>query len=420
MSGSSGFPGFHNHGYDHDYSRPLFRVSSFSDNGGGDEQEHHVLSPRGRSMSRTTSTLTAPPRRLSPAVSKLSMKKLQQVVNEMSPEDEEMELMKEKYTKLLLGEDMSGSGKGVCTAVAISNAITNLYGTNLLLLQVMATSPRSDILMNLPALEKLETMLLDILDSFDKTDFWYVDQRKQSFSDNMKSFQRGEDKWWLPEPCVPESGLSDRLHLELQHKRDQASQIHKMAMEINSGILSEMQVPLSYIETLPKSGKMGVGDAIYRYMSSGDQFSPDHLLNFLNLSSEHEALEIADRVEAAMYVWRRKASMTLVVTKWENVTELNADGDKNLILASRARSLLLCLKQRFPGLSQTTLDTSKIQYNKDIGQAILESYSRVLESLAYNIVSWIDDVLIADGNVRKGHNIRMQKQEFSKLSPQQY
>jgi hypothetical protein len=40
----------------------------------------------------------------------------------------EMELMKEKYAKLLLGEDMSGSGKGVCIAVAISNSITNLYG----------------------------------------------------------------------------------------------------------------------------------------------------------------------------------------------------------------------------------------------------------------------------------------------------
>lgn len=146
-----------------------------------------------------------------------------------------------------------------------------------------------------------------------------------------------------------------------------------MAMEINSGILSEMQVLLSYLETLPKSGRVGVGDAIYRYMSSGDQFSPEHLLNFLNMSSEHEALEIADRVEAAMYVWRRKASTTHVVSKWENVTELNANGDKNLVLASRARSLLLCLKQRFPGLSQTTLDTSKIQYNKDIGQAILES-----------------------------------------------
>jgi hypothetical protein len=42
----------------------------------------------------------------------------------------ELELVKERFSKLLLGEDMSGGGKGVCTAVAISNAITNLYGTN--------------------------------------------------------------------------------------------------------------------------------------------------------------------------------------------------------------------------------------------------------------------------------------------------
>ena len=40
----------------------------------------------------------------------------------------ELEMMKERFSKLLLGEDMSGSGKGVCTAVTISNAITNLYG----------------------------------------------------------------------------------------------------------------------------------------------------------------------------------------------------------------------------------------------------------------------------------------------------
>jgi hypothetical protein len=42
----------------------------------------------------------------------------------------EMEIVKERFSKLLLGEDMSGGGKGVCTAVAISNAITNLYGTH--------------------------------------------------------------------------------------------------------------------------------------------------------------------------------------------------------------------------------------------------------------------------------------------------
>jgi hypothetical protein len=41
----------------------------------------------------------------------------------------EVEMMKEKFAKLLLGEDMSGGAKGVCTAMAISNAITNLSGT---------------------------------------------------------------------------------------------------------------------------------------------------------------------------------------------------------------------------------------------------------------------------------------------------
>jgi PRONE (Plant-specific Rop nucleotide exchanger) len=36
--------------------------------------------------------------------------------------------MKEKFARLLLGEDMSGSGKGVSSALALSNAITNLSG----------------------------------------------------------------------------------------------------------------------------------------------------------------------------------------------------------------------------------------------------------------------------------------------------
>lgn len=38
---------------------------------------------------------------------------------------------------------------------------------------------------------------------------------------------------------------------------------------------------------------------------------------------------------------------------------------------------------------------------QDVGQAILESYSRVLESLAFKIVSWIGDVLYIDGSVKK-------------------
>ncbi|CAB4269998.1 unnamed protein product [Prunus armeniaca] len=325
--------------------------------------------------------------------------------------DAELEMMKERFAKLLLGEDMSGSGKGVCTAVTISNSITNLYATvfgqNLrleplnpekkamwkremnCLLSVcdymvelipypkickmgQKWRPRSDLYINLPALQKLDAMLIEVLDSFQDTEFWYAEEG--SMSSNSKrsgsgSFrrvivQRNEEKWWLPIPCVPPGGLSEKSRKHLKHKRDSSNQIHKAAMAINSSILAEMEIPDSYMSTLPKSGKSCLGDSIYRYMCTTGKFSPEHLLDCLNLATEHEALELADRVEASM-------------------------SDKNHILAERAECLLFCLKQRYPELSQTSLDTCKIQYNRDVGQAVLESYSRVLESLAFNIVAWM-------------------------------
>ncbi|KAJ6311836.1 hypothetical protein OIU77_013564 [Salix suchowensis] len=83
-------------------------------------------------------------------------------------------------------------------------------------------------------------------------------------------------------------------------------------------------------------------------------------------------------------------------SSWEMVKDLIVDGDKRELLADRAESLLLSMKQWFPNLTQTTLDTSKIQFNKDVGKSIIESYSRVLESLAFNIVARIDDLLYVD------------------------
>ncbi|XP_052192141.1 rop guanine nucleotide exchange factor 3-like [Diospyros lotus] len=371
------------------------------------------------------------------------------------PVDMALELMKERFSKLLLGEDMSGSGKGVCTAVTISNAITNLYASvfgqhlrleplnpdkklmwkremNCLLsvcdyifefiptsqslkdgteVEVMANRPRSDIFINLPALRKLDLMLLDILDSFQETEFWYAEQgsmsgnstRSGSFRRIIQPQSKGE-KWWLPVPCVPPCGLSEQWRKHLRHKRDCANQIHKAAMTINGTILAEMEVPDSYIASLPKCGKASVGDTIYRYMCSADKFSPDHLLDYLNISSEHEALELADKVEASMYIWRRKACMSHSKSSWDMVKDFMSEidrTDKNRVLAERAEILLFCLKQRYPELAQTSLDTCKIQYNRDLGQAILESYSRVLEGLAFNTVAWIDDVLFVDKTTKR-------------------
>lgn len=124
-------------------------------------------------------------------------------------------------------------------------------------------------------------------------------------------------------------------------------------------------------QPLFQNGKASLGDIIYRYISS-DQFYPECLLDCLDLSSEHQAIELANRVEASIYIWRRKtnskpansANRTNSRSSWEMVKELMIDADKRELLADRAESLLLCLKQRFPGLPQTSLDMSKIQYSK--------------------------------------------------------
>jgi len=110
---------------------------------------------------------------------------------------------------------------------------------------------------------------------------------------------------------------------------------------------------------------------VYRYITS-DQFSAECLLDCLDLSSEHVALEIANRVESSIYVWRRRAhskpppnpNRSTTKSSWEMVKDLMVDGDKRELLAERAESLLLSLKHRFPNLTQTALDTSKIQFNK--------------------------------------------------------
>ncbi|KAI4318570.1 hypothetical protein MLD38_032255 [Melastoma candidum] len=371
----------------------------------------------------------------------------------------EVEMMKERFAKLLLGEDMSGGGKGVCSALAISNAITNLSATvfgelwrleplapqkkamwcremDWLLsvsdsivelvpsiqqfpgggaYEVMATRPRSDLYVNLPALKKLDAMLVGILEGFSETEFWYVDRGILMEDGNVctKDIPQGrpslreEEKWWLPCPKVPSNGLSEEARKRLHQCKDCANQILKATMAINSSVIDEMEIPSAYMEALPKSGRDCLGSIIYRYITA-EQFSPECLIDCLDLSSEHQTVEIVNRIEAAVCIWKQKDQKKSVnqgkgwQTSWGGkVKGLVADADKNYSLAERAEILLQSLRLRYPGLPQTALDMNKIQYNKDVGQSILESYSRVMESLAFNIIARIDDVIYVDDAVKR-------------------
>ncbi|XP_039017559.1 rop guanine nucleotide exchange factor 12-like [Hibiscus syriacus] len=345
-----------------------------------------------------------------------------------------MEQMKEKFAKLLLGEDMSGGGKGVSSALALSNAITNLAasvfgeqsrlepmtpdrkarwrkeidwllsvadhvvelvpcqqkskdGTNM---EIMVTKQRIDLHMNIPALRKLDAMLIESLDHFkDQNEFYYLS--KDAPESEKGKNKRKDDKWWLPTVKVPQDGLSDKCRKNLQSQKESVTQVLKAAMSINAQVLSEMEVPENYIEELPKNGRASLGDAVYRSITV-EFFDPDQFFSTLDLSSELKILDLKNRLEASIVIWKRKMTQKDGKSTWGSAVSF----EKREQFEERAETILLIIKHRFPGLPQSSLDISKIQYNRDVGQALLESYSRILESLAFTVLSRIEDVLLAD------------------------
>ncbi|KAL8232396.1 hypothetical protein R6Q57_002174 [Mikania cordata] len=344
----------------------------------------------------------------------------------------DMDMMKERFAKLLLGEDMSGGGKAVSSALALSNAITNLaasvfgeisrlepmspdnkarwhkeidwmlsvtdhivefvpskQNTNGITMEIMITRQRGDVHGNIPALKKLDGMLMECLDNFkDQNEFTY---ESRDDARSKSSRKREEDKWWLSIPKVPPKGLSDVARNWLLFQKDSVNQVLKAAMAMNAHILTEMEIPESYIEGLPKNGRASLGDTIYKNITV-DHFDPDHFLSSMDLSSEHKILDLKNRIEASVVIWRRKMTNKDGKSGWGSGVSL----EKREQFEDRAETILLVLKHRYPGIPQSALDVSKIENNRDIGHAILVSYSRILESLAHKVMSRIEDVMHTD------------------------
>lgn len=153
-----------------------------------------------------------------------------------------------------------------------------------------------------------------------------------------------------------------------------------------------------------QSGKLCLGEIIYRYITA-DQFSPECLLDCLDLSSEHHTLEIANRIEAAVHVWRLKSSKKQSPSKpklkpkpkpkkqsssWGGkVKGLVGDADRNLLLSQRAEGLLLSLRLRYPRLPQTVLDMNKIQYNKVV-QTSFKRICQVGKQICYALLFMLE------------------------------
>ncbi|CAI7861047.1 unnamed protein product, partial [Closterium sp. NIES-53] len=162
--------------------------------------------------------------------------------------------------------------------------------------------------------------------------------------------------------------------------------------------------PPLHPSTLPRSPLQNVravvGDRVYAALHA-NPFTDDKLLSTVDLSNQKAALKLACKLEAAEQIWMRQLALarepqlshtlggSYLSTSSRDVVRLEES-------LQRVSSCLAAIRRRWPDLPQTTLDLAKIAFNGDIGKAVLESYSRVLEGAASNIRSRIRDVLHAN------------------------
>ena len=108
-----------------------------------------------------------------------------------------------------------------------------------------------------------------------------------------------------------------------------------------------------------QNGRASLGDAIYRCITD-DAFDPDQFLESMDLSTEHKVLDLKNRIEASIIIWMRKMHNKDTKSSWGSAVSM----EKREQFEERAETILHLIKQRFPGIPQSALDTSKIQYTK--------------------------------------------------------
>ncbi|XP_060173672.1 rop guanine nucleotide exchange factor 14-like isoform X3 [Lycium barbarum] len=323
----------------------------------------------------------------------------------------EVETMKEIFAKLLLGEDVTGGSKGISSALALSNAITNLAASvfgELWKLEPLAEerkrkwrremdwllSPTNHMIELVPARQRGSNgqRLEEILDSMVNAELSYTEVSSRA--------ERKSTRWCLPSPKVPIAGLSDAERKKLLNQGKLVNQIFKAARAINENVLAEMPVPTVIKDALPKSGRTSLREDLYRILTE-ESASAEEMFNSLNLRSENSVLEVVNRLEEAIIVWKERVTdqasgKSPVQKSWSFVKDPVFELDKLQVLLSQAEVLLQQLKLKYPNLPQTFLNVTKIQYGTDIAHLILEAYSRALLNLAYKILTRIGEILQVD------------------------
>ncbi|KAK3262731.1 hypothetical protein CYMTET_28427 [Cymbomonas tetramitiformis] len=372
-------------------------------------------------------------------------------------EEADVVAMRRRFSQLLLGEDRSGGRHGRSPALAISNAITNLAAATFgdlrrlaplsqlnrakwerelqwllspceeivervpstvrtpggIECEVLLAVQRSDLHLYLPLLRRHYTRLQTVLDAFASAEFWY----ENSFEETVAALPAEVvgHRWWLHQPCVPPGGMSGCETQRVEAALEEAQQCFRAIRSINSQALGVMEVPEEHSANLPGTVRAVLGEQLHRYLTA-EPFFPDLLLDKLRVgwegrrekeeegragpSTARLARDLSDQLEMACSIWGLEAAApagedqaAAQASTWRARASSEDRASNAATWRTRAETLLTQIKVRRPSLGQTKLEALKIEHNRDVGLAVVEAYSRVLESLAACIISRVRALL---------------------------
>ena len=320
---------------------------------------------------------------------------------------QELQEMRKKLGMLMLGGDMSGGQAGTHAALTLSNAVTNLSvgcwgqvteleplpqanlrkwrqqirwhteplgmivvkGTATKKLddgseiEVMVDSVREDIRVSLPKLEEMDNRMQALFARFSDADWKY---RKLTPDEQASAGASG--KWWKKVPHLPDGKeLPARWVSELTCLVVWAHQQLRVCRDVQDAAIERMPVPDSFTEKLPKNARDVCKDSLRKAISKDQEPNVAAVLKKEGLSLDDKlgVMELVNNLEKAALIWAHKAE---------------GGKSKKDTLSEHALRFVRAVKHECTSLVQSELEQAKLQHNRDVGAAVLEAYSRVLES----------------------------------------
>ena len=269
---------------------------------------------------------------------------------------------------------------------------------------------REDVRNDLPKLKEIDDEQQALYARFLDVQWEYVKPKAPSAGSSAPPGQ-----WWKKVAKMKGgvgATLSDHWVKELSCIVSWAFESLSICRKVNDACIGRMETPEAFLEALPKHAKqLAMGDAMRKALEKGEKaqselYSLDGVFAILQKdgiepSDKLNLREVLSTLEKAALVWERKEKDD-EEGHHHHLLPVGHSHHHHAEKAANARQVIKAVRQAQPGLGQTQLETAKLANNRDVGAAVLEAYSRVLESRLAGMRDLAEEILTASGYVYGG------------------